>query len=211
MAGQTERERRFVENRSAGVRVSKRENGVSVIEGYAAVFYRAGDPGTEFELWDDLVERIMPGAFDRALRDGDDVRGLFNHSPSEVLGRSVAKTLRLSVDQIGLRYEIDLPDTQRARDVAVSIERGDISGSSFAFGSERIVWVQEEKRMIRQVESVRLYDVGPVTYPAYEGTSTGVRSSDVEVIRREANAFRAERSREADAVALRMREIELGL
>lgn len=207
----SERERRFVENRSAGVRVSKRENGASVIEGYAAVFYREGDPGTEFALWDDLIERIMPGAFDRAIREGDDVRGLFNHSPSEVLGRSVAKTLRLSVDQIGLRYEIDLPDTQRARDVAVSIERGDISGSSFAFASERIVWVQEEKRMIRQVESVRLFDVGPVTYPAYEGTSTGVRSSDVEVIRREANAFRAERSREADAVALRMREIELGL
>lgn len=200
-------ERRFTPGGKVGV--ERRAEKEIVLTGYASVFYRAQDPGTEYPLWDDLVERIMPGAFDRALRE-DDVRALFNHDPSIVLGRTTSKTTVLTVDDTGLRYEIALPDTNQARDLAALIERGDITGSSFAFVTERATWVEEENRSIRQIEAVRLYDVGPVTYPAYKATTTGVRSEHDDV-RRELEAFRAGRRLEADRVAMRAREVELAL
>lgn len=157
-------------------RVAKRADGSQVITGYAAVFYRADDPGTEYQMWSDLVERIAPGAFDVT----QDVRGLFNHDPSMVLGRSSANTMRLSVDQTGLRYEIDMADTTIAKDVAESIHRGDVTGSSFGFLPTKIEWEHDEKRRvdIRTIRAVDLYDVGPVTFPAYESTTAGVRSDD---------------------------------
>ena len=77
------------------------------ITGYAAVFYD-GTPNTEYELCDGLRERIMPGAFDRAMSEGHDVRGLFNHDANMLLGRTTSGTCRLSVDSRGLKYDIPL-------------------------------------------------------------------------------------------------------
>ena len=167
-------ERRFSPRASAPVSIERRADGPAMIVGYASVFYD-GTPETEYQLWDGYVERIMPGAFDRAIRE-DDVRGLFNHDPDHLLGRTLAETLRLSVDQRGLRYEIEPPDTQLGRDLVASIERGDLTGSSFAFTVTDEVWRVVEEVHIREIEGVRLYDVGPVTYPAYEATTTGLRS-----------------------------------
>ena len=175
-------ERRSCSHPDAAARLETRADGRPVITGYAAVYHRADDPGTEFTLYEDasfrLVERIAPGAFDRAVAD-DDVRALFNHDADHVLGRTRAGTLRLSVDERGLRYEIDPPDTQTARDVVEMLRRGDVSGSSFAFNiraeqidkSDKAVWV-------RTLTDLSLFDVGPVTYPAYKGTEAGVRSGD---------------------------------
>lgn len=174
-------ERRFTPGSKVEVRES---DGGVVIVGYAAVFHREGNAGTEYEPFDGLVEWIMPGAFDRALRE-DDVRGLFNHDMNLLLGRNTAGTLKLSVDSVGLRYEITVPDTQLGRDVTESIKRGDLTGSSFSFIPGRVVWVEEEDRDIRQIEEVQLFDVGPVTFPAYDGTSTGLRSDDLEALRQE--------------------------
>jgi uncharacterized protein len=158
-----------------------------VIVGYAAVFYRQGDPGTEFRLWQDAYERIMPGAFDAALRDGDDVRGLVNHDPSQILGRSATGTVRLSVDRIGLRYEIDPPDTQAGKDTLALLARGDLDASSFGFrvyGGKRgqVAWVDETRDgrevEIREIREVELLDVGPVTFPAYASATAGIRSDE---------------------------------
>lgn len=171
---------------ASNVRAEKR-GGKSVIVGYAAVFYRDGQDGTEYKLFPDLVERIMPGAFDAALRE-DDVRALFNHDRSQVLGRrrpgDATPTVRLSVDSTGLLYEIDPPDTQYARDLVASLERGDIDGSSFSFdtyvnwGAKRgdITWRETNGLTIREVRALELFDVGPVTFPAYAATSSGLRS-----------------------------------
>jgi HK97 family phage prohead protease len=166
---------------SGGPRVSieKRSDGGNRAVGYAAVYFRAGDPGTQYQLSDKIVERILPGAFDGVMSANDDARALFNHDPNHILGRLSAGTLRLSVDDVGLRYEIDLPDTQAGRDVATSIERGDLSGSSFGFklaaGGAR--WAKDEVMDVRNIEKLgRLFDVGPVTYPAYQGTSAALRS-----------------------------------
>ncbi len=196
------------------VNVTRRENQPAMITGYAAVFFRASDPGTEYELWDGFRERIMPGAFDRAIREQHDARALFNHGRDHLLGRVSARTLRLSVDATGLRYEIDVPDTTIGRDTLVSIDRGDLSGSSFAFVPTRTVWVEEGDVLIAQVEDLDLYDVGPVTFPAYESTSASVRSATREELLDEVTRWRASRAN-PDEVAVRMAllrmESEIGL
>lgn len=195
-----------VSRRSLAVRgrrpaVQKRADGSTVIEGYAAVFYRDGDKSTEFEIWPGFVERIRPGAFDRALLEKQDVRALFNHDSGKILGRTSAGTLRLSVDQIGLRYEIDVPDTSTGRDVVASLERGDIDGSSFAFLPTQSIWIEEPELEIREIMDCDLFDVGPVTWPAYEGTTAGVRSRDeIESLRAEVAERKRQRNTEADSV-----------
>lgn len=163
------------ETRNTSSKVEVRADGEKrKIIGYGAVFYD-GSRGTEYWLWDDMVERIMPGAFDRALRE-DDVRGLFNHDSNMVLGRTSAGTMRLSSDATGLRYEIDPGDTQVGRDVLQHVSRGDVSGSSFSFIPTKTTWRENDDILVREIEEVKLYDVGPVTFPAYEGTTADSRS-----------------------------------
>jgi uncharacterized protein len=184
-------ERRFVSVAAHPVRLEKRADGKPMICGYASVFYREDDPGTEYALWDDLAERIMPGAFDRAMKE-DDCRALVNHEPSALLGRTASGTLRLAIDQTGLRYEIDPPDTQAARDVMESIKRGDMTGSSFTFVARDVTWREQGDRIIREIRDVQLYDVGPVTFPAYGSTTAGLRSlGEPEEARRAMEAWKA--------------------
>lgn len=168
----------------AGVRREKRGESGSVISGLSAVYYREGEPGTEFRLMSDVVERIRPGAFDRALKEAQDVRGLYNHDSAALLGRVSSGTCRLALNDRGLAYEIDVdeadPDHQR---VCAKIDRGDVTGSSFAFLARAVSW--QELRLdddrwlyVRWLEDVDLYDVGPVTWPAYEATTAG-RSAEL--------------------------------
>jgi len=181
-------ERRFMH--AARPRLERRgegEDAPHVIVGYAAVFYRADEPGTEYQLWSDAYERIMPGAFDAALDEKDVVRALTNHDSNWLLGRSDQGTLRLSVDTVGLRYEIDPPDTQAGRDTVTLLYREDLDGSSFGFrvyGKRgRVQWVEETRDArtveVREIHDCELIDVGPVTFPAYTATEAGVRSEDL--------------------------------
>lgn len=140
-------------------------------EGYAATFNDKTDLG-----W--FVEEIMPGFFDDVL--SDDVRGLFNHDPDQILGRTVSKTLTLRVDSKGLfysiRYNPNDPDHVR---VMEKIKRGDISQSSFSFDVKEAKWSTTQGKDHRQlIKAETLYDVSPVTYPAYENTTVAARSLD---------------------------------
>lgn len=133
--------------------------------GYASVFDQTADLGPFGK------ERIARGAFDKALKTSD-VRALWNHDPRFVLGRQSAGTLRLSTDDHGLEFEVDLPDTTYARDLRELVERGDITGASFGF-----VPGEFERGPVRTHTNVRaLVDVSPVTFPAYVGASTEARS-----------------------------------
>lgn len=195
----------------------KRADGLlPTITGFAAVYYDPADPGTEYKLWYDTVERIRPGAFTRAI-GGDDVRALFNHDPNHVLGRTKAGTLRLFDDAKGVRYEIDPPDTMSGRDTVTVLQRGDVSGSSFSFVPDRVTFeeVRQEDgswRYIRWVEDVTLYDVGPVTFPAYPSTdaAAGVRADRGDDGRAEFEAWRKGRrsAAGADYTAVALLEIE---
>lgn len=149
--------------------------GAPKIAGYAAVFNMRSDLLGGF-----FVELIAPGAFDDVL--AQDTRGLFNHDPNYLLGRTTSGTLRLSVDERGLAYEIDTPDTLTIRDLVVApIARGDMTGSSFAMrvapGGD--TWHEEDGVVVRTIYKVaELRDVGPVSFPAYPDSSAAQRSLD---------------------------------
>lgn len=123
-------------------------------------------------------EKIAPGAFKKTLKEAD-VRALFNHDSNYVLGRNKSGTLKMKEDKQGLDCEIDPPDTGWARDLMVSIERGDIDQGSFAFRTIKDSWdMSDEKNPIRTLEEVALRDVSVVTYPAYPETDAGIREND---------------------------------
>lgn len=143
------------------------EAGRSIV-GHAAVFNITADIGGWFK------ERINPGAFTESIAQ-DDVRALFNHDPNIVLGRNKANTLRLSEDETGLAIDIDLPDTQAARDLTVSMERGDISQMSISFEVLDASWDTIDGEEVRVLKRVKLWDVSPVTFPAYVETDAQVR------------------------------------
>jgi len=162
-------ERRFIDQ---PVEIRAEADGKKKIVGYAAMYNAKSSL-----IYGMFEEIIAPGAFDGA--DMSDVRALFNHDPNLVLGRTKSGTLKLSVDERGLRYEIDPPDTQDARDLMVKIARGDISQSSFAFTISEDEWDESAEpiqRRILKFSAVR--DISPVTYAAYPDTSSGLRSAE---------------------------------
>ncbi len=151
----------------------REEGGKRYITGHAAVFYD-GTEKTEYRLWRDLVERVDKHAFDRAIKEKQDVRVLFNHDTNTVLGRTKAKTASIWTDEIGLAYEAEIPDTQAAKDLVVLLERGDITGASFSFSARSTRY--EEDYSVTTLLDVDIFDVGPVVFPAYEGAESSLRA-----------------------------------
>jgi HK97 family phage prohead protease len=178
-------ERRIV---TQPIEVRKAGDTPATLVGYASVFNREATIGGFFR------EQIAPGAFKTAVKE-DDVRALFNHDPNYVLGRTAAGTLDLSEDGTGLRYEVAPPDTQWARDLMVTVQRGDVNQSSFGFQVVREEWTMPEDRAelpLRTILEARLFDVSPVTYPAYEETTAEARSAAAACAAAEATVERME-------------------
>ena len=163
-----QREVRFLAN----AEVRAKSDGNKVITGYAAMF---NSPSQDLG---GFIEVIKPGAFTKSLANGADVRCLFNHDESMVLGRTTSGTLRLTEDQVGLRFECDLPDTSYANDLRTSIQRGDINQCSFGFYCRDENWTPTSQApgVLREVLEADVFDVSPVTFPAYEATSLSARS-----------------------------------
>jgi len=142
------------------------------IRGHAAVFNQLSEDLGGFR------EQISPGAFAEAIKR-DDIRALFNHDPNFVLGRRSAGTLKLWEDSQGLAIEISPPDTTFGRDLVVSLGRGDITQMSFGFRvtKDGQRWGKDAAgQVIRTLTKVSLFDVSPVTFPAYRQTDVGVQS-----------------------------------
>ncbi len=139
-------------------------------EGYAAVFERrSGNLGG-------FVEVVKPTAFNKTMREAD-VRALWNHDPSLVLGRNKAGTLELSRDEKGLYYRASLPNTSYAKNLFELLERRDITQSSFTFFKVMDDWelvnLDGNEYPQRSLIEVGLVDVSPVTFPAYEDATSG--------------------------------------
>ena len=174
-----------------------RDDGASLV-GLAAVFYREGDPSTEYRPFPGQVERVERGAFRKVIERGDEVWAAVNHNMERIIGRRGANTLVIEEDDLGLRYRADVADTSFGRDLVVQVRRGDFKGSSigFAVADGGVTRKREGDVTVRTVTEVGfLRDVGPVHTPAFEGTSVSMRS--VEILRSEAeHIFRLERHQE---------------
>jgi HK97 family phage prohead protease len=144
------------------------------VSGYAALF---NSPSEDMGF----IEVIEPGAFREAIPTSD-IRALFNHDPNLILARTASGTLRVMEDEKGLRYEFLIPETTFGNDFRIMLQRGDVSQSSFAFSVKEQAWETKKDeagniqytRRIKKVE--RIWDVSPVTYPAYADTSVALRS-----------------------------------
>lgn len=167
--------RRFAEERAfipgATVELRAVDGEPAKIDGHAAVYGQWSQDLGGFR------ERIMAGAFTGALEDGADVRALFNHDPNVLLGRTTAGTLDLADEEAGLRYIATPPDTQTVRDlVLVPLARRELTQSSFQFIALEDEWRDTKSGMERDLLSAELFDVSPVTFPAYPQTDVGLRS-----------------------------------
>lgn len=141
------------------------------IVGYAVKWNQFSSPMMGFQ------EKFAPGAFTRSLADKTiSVYAAWNHDSSEILGRAPS-TLTLVEDDIGLRYEINPPAW--AERYLETIERGDVTGSSFMFRATKQEWDDTDPNvLIRTITEAELYEVSPVTTPAYPSSSVGVRSAE---------------------------------
>lgn len=174
------------------------------ITGYGIVYNQ------EARLWDDLFEIIRPGAAHDVLQGAPDIRCAFNHSPDHIIGRTKSGTLTVEEDEWGVRYTATPPDTQWCRDLLQSIRRGDVDGSSFTFSVEpqdETVKRQEDNTYLREVRRLAaLGEVGPVTWPAYEGTTAQVRSAQDEY-----DSFTEQLRAQEDSEEIAARQRALGL
>lgn len=175
---------------------TREADGKRYIEGYFAVF------NSPYKLWDGAEEIIKPGAFDNSI--SGDVRALINHDSTLVLGRTVAHTLELRIDEHGLWGRIEInPDDTDAMNLYARVQRGDVSQCSFGFEIKSETFVDlgngNYRWEINEVDP--LYEVSPCTFPAYEETGIAARKADLETIKqREAEAWRARMKKKLEEI-----------
>ncbi|PRS02437.1 HK97 family phage prohead protease [Bacillus atrophaeus] len=153
------------------------EDGPKVISGYALKF------GTRSHNLGGFIEMIDKRALDQT--DMSDVRALIDHDPSKILGRTSAGTLKLAVDDIGLRFDVTLPNTQYATDLYENLRVGNISNCSFGFllGKDGDSFTRDQKTglPLRSLKNIsKLTDVSVVTYPAYEDTDVTIAKRNLQ-------------------------------
>ena len=167
------------------------------LTGYAARFNEASEPLP-------FIERIQPGAFKRSLRSRNDIKLLWNHDSSMVLGSTRAGTLSLTEDDQGLRVSAVLPDTQAGRDAKVLIQRGDVTGFSFGFTVPKGGDSWSEDGSERTLKSIRLMEVSTgVAFPAYPTTNGTAQVRGLDKIAQRAEV-------DADALSDAMMKLEEG-
>lgn len=154
------------------LRIEQRAEKPPAIIGHAALFNSMTVIGSSF------YEVIEPGAFSKTIQEGD-ARCLWNHDMNFVLGRKKSGTLMLSEDDQGLLIDCNPPQTTLINDMVLEpIRRGDVDQMSFSFDAVRTEWTEQENDLpIRRLLEVKLYDVSPVTFPAYPDTDVAVRNA----------------------------------
>ncbi len=176
----TEIETRTMSIKDAELRAVK-SDGKHILSGYFALFNIWGSEVYGFK------EKIEPGSFANTI-PADDIRSLFNHDANWVLGRNKANTLTLREDAKGGLMEVEInPDDINAMSLFSKVSRGDVSGQSFSFRTIRDSWVYPDDPNAlpeRTLLEVKLFDVGPVTYPFYEMTDITAALRSMEINRK---------------------------
>lgn len=143
------------------------------IHGYASVFNAPADLGEFYEI-------VRPGAFRNSLQSGHNIRALYDHDSSALLGTTRAGTLSLKEDHTGLAFSIEIPNTSYGKDILALVKRGDIAGCSFGFRVKDDNW-QAGDKFTRELLDVELHEITLTANPAYPQTSAALRSLDAMV------------------------------
>ena len=145
--------------------------GNKTLTGYAAVFNSEAVLG-------DFSEVIRQGAFAKSLATGSNIRALYHHDGTALLGTTRGGTLQLREDSHGLAFTLALPDTSHGRDLAILVDRGDVAGCSFGFkvrdGGDR--WEQRGAQLVRELLDVELLEITLTSDPCYSDTTVAMRS-----------------------------------
>lgn len=168
--------------RTASTQFTTRDdNGNLAIEGYFAVF------NSIYQIAPDMSESIAPGAFDNTL--SGDIRALINHDTTLVLGRTKADTLKLRTDNYGLFGHIDInPNDTDAMNLYNRVQRGDVDQCSFGFDIlDEETEFREDGSVHWTIKEVRLYEVSPCTFPAYEETHIAARTKERDELKKRRN------------------------
>lgn len=168
--------------RTASTKFTTRDdNGILAIEGYFAVF------NSIYQIAPDMSESIAPGAFDNTL--SGDIRALINHDTTLVLGRTKADTLKLRTDNYGLFGHIDInPNDTDAMNLYNRVQRGDVDQCSFGFDIlDEETEFREDGSVHWTIKEVRLYEVSPCTFPAYEETHIAARKKERDELKKRRN------------------------
>ncbi|WP_371069134.1 HK97 family phage prohead protease [Sediminibacillus sp. JSM 1682029] len=157
------------------IEIREDEDGKRTLSGYAVKWEKKSHVlGMFFKF----REQFKKGAFADSLKN-DDQRFLWSHDVSKVLGRTKNETLRLNEDDIGLRFELDLPNTSLGNDTYESIQRGDVDGVSFGFRKEDDeIEEPEDDLPLRTVKKAKLLEVSAVAFPAYPDSEVSARGFD---------------------------------
>lgn len=162
-----------------GFELREEADKVPELIGHASVFNQETVIADWFDEWREVV---APGAFRKTLKEAD-IRALWNHDPNIVLGRNKAGTLELSEDDIGLLTTIRPPDNEWGRPVLDAVRRGDVTGMSISFQvvRESVEWPDKDSKELpkRTIKEAKLFDVGPVTFPAFEQTDISARAKAI--------------------------------
>lgn len=170
----------MLEIRSQGTLTAKGKT----LSGYAAVFNSEAVLG-------DFTEVIRQGAFAKSLATGSNIRALYHHQGDALLGTTKGGTLQLREDAHGLAFTLSLPDTSHGRDLAILVDRGDVSGCSFGFrvppGGDR--WEHRGAQLVRELLAVDLMEVTLTADPAYQDTTVAMRSRPHQQTHVDLNAY----------------------
>lgn len=157
------------------IEIREDDNGNRTLTGYAVKWEKKS---LVMGYYRKFREQFKNGAFTESLQN-DDQRFLWSHDTSKVLGRTKNNTLRLSEDAVGLRFELDLPNTTLGNDTYESIKRGDVDGVSFGFSMiTQDIEEPDDDLMLRTVTKAKLLEVSAVAFPAYPDSEVSARGYD---------------------------------
>lgn len=193
---------RYIESEEIEIR-SDDETEEKFVEGIGIVY------GRETEILPGFLESVRKGAFDRSINGGKpkEIKSFFNHDPHSVLATTRSKPkLILEDTERGLRFRAPIPPTTYGNDLTINLERKNVRGASFSFSvDEDVVTWDEKDVMHREIVRGTLYEIGPVTNPAYPSTKVGLR--DAESFLEERKKLIGDKKRADDAAAVARLEL----
>lgn len=198
-------EKRETRGYNGGLVLEQRESAGPSITGYAAVY---NSDSVELGYF---TEVIRPGAFQRAITEQQDVRALLDHDFGKIIARTKAGNLTISEDDTGLRVELTPIDTPDGKTALEWVRSGVVDGFSFGFETVADRWSVRDGQNYRELLDLNLFEVSLVAFPAYPGTSVGIRSQNPLDVERVWVTRQAEIENGARIAASRRRKLRLAV